>query len=162
MSKTLRKIRERAVATCTFKKPTRTSEEDIDFQLFGVGAYDQSNEGAYIVASSPSDEDSSQNGDTSSISTDSTNATADDLPGPGRLLDKYIYQRGGRVIERFLMRRTMATMHPAIIVHYLSPSPTVWKRVLEGCPPESIISVIELSRGFTVVTGLKSLVQQTQ
>lgn len=30
------------------------------------------------------------------------NATADDLPGPGRLLDKYVYQAWGRKLEHAL------------------------------------------------------------
>ncbi|KAH8104928.1 hypothetical protein DFH11DRAFT_1329643 [Phellopilus nigrolimitatus] len=34
----------------------------------------------------------------------STNATMSDIVGPGRILDKYVYQRGGRLLERAIFR----------------------------------------------------------
>ena len=114
-----------------------------------------------LVQGYSSDEDDGRNRDTSSVSTYSTNATADDLPGPGRLLDKYIYQHGGRIIERFVMRWTMANLHPSHIVRYLSPSPASCKYVLSASYENDIFKV-ENIHGLTVVTGLKSLVEQTQ
>ena len=95
MSKALKKIRDRV--TATFKKRKIHLGEDIGLLWFKDPAYDQPTE-----ALDQSDEDDSRSGSTSSVT--STNATADDLPGPGRLLDKYIYQRGGRIIERFVTK----------------------------------------------------------
>ena len=158
MSKALRKVRKNTIAT--FKKRKPNLAEDIDFLWPGVGAYGQSAGGAYIEAWDP-DEDSGRNEDTSSISTYSTNATADDLPGPGRLLDKYIYQRGGRIIERFVTKWNMATLHPAYIVRYLYPLP-VSRFLTLGEKLETIIFNIETFHGPAVVAGLNSLVQQTQ
>ena len=159
MAKALKKIRERA--RTAFKRRTRTLEEDTGFQWFGVSVYDHLRQGVYIEAWDPSDEDDSRNGDTSSVSTYSTNATADDLPGPGRLLDKYVYQRGGRLLERFVMKWTMASLHPIHIVRYLSPSPTSWVLGLGETFEEATLR-IETSFGLTLIAGLKSLVQQTQ
>ena len=135
--------------------------EDPGLQWFGVSVYDHLSESVYIEAWGPSDEDDSRNGDTSSVSTYSTNATADDLPGPGRLLDKYIYQRGGRIIERFVTKWNMATLHPAYIVRYLYPLP-VSRFLTLGEKLETIILNIETFHGPAVVAGLNSLVQQTQ
>ena len=90
-------------------------------KFFKPSADDHSTTSAYIEAWDQSDEDDNRSGGTSSVT--STNATADDLPGPGRLLDKYIYQRGGRYIERFVTKWNMATLHPAYIVRYLYPLP---------------------------------------
>ena len=157
MSKSLKKIRDRA--TSTFKKRKIHLGEDADFVWFEAPSYDHSTAGAYIEAWDRSDEDDCRSEGTSSVT--STNATADDLPGPGRLLDKYIYQRGGRYIERFVTKWKMSTLHPAHIVRYLSPLPTYYFRTL-GEQLESIIFDIEISYGPTVVAGLKSLVQQTQ
>lgn len=40
----------------------------------------------------------------SSCSLQSGNETVSDLPGPGRLIDKYVYQRGGRALEATIAR----------------------------------------------------------
>ena len=157
MSKALKKIRDRV--TTTFKKRKIHLGEDTDFVWFEAPSYDHSTTSAYIEAWDQSDEDDSRSGGTSSVT--STNATADDLPGPGRLLDKYIYQRGGRYIERFVTNWNMSTLHPAYIVRYLSPLPTIYT-IGFGVQLESIIFNIEAFRGPAVVAGLKSLVQQTQ
>ena len=157
MSKSLKKIRDRA--TSTFKKRKIHLGEDADFVWFEAPSYDHSTAGAYIEARDRSDEDDSRSGGTSSVT--STNATADDLPGPGRIVDKYIYRRGGRIIERFVTKWKMSTLHPAHIVRYLSPLPTYSHRIL-GEQLEAIIFSSETSHGPDVVAGLKSLVQQTQ
>ncbi|EJD05336.1 uncharacterized protein FOMMEDRAFT_152633 [Fomitiporia mediterranea MF3/22] len=34
----------------------------------------------------------------------SSTMTASDLPGPGRILDKYVFTRGGRALERAIAR----------------------------------------------------------
>ena len=159
IAKAMKKIRKRAISA--FRRRSRTLGEDPSFQWFGVSVYDHLSESLYIEAWDPSDEDDSRNGDTSSVSTYSTNATADDLPGPGRLLDKYVYQRGGRLLERFVMKWTMASLHPIHIVRYLSLSPTSWVLGLGETFEEATLR-IETSFGPTLIAGLKSLVQQTQ
>ena len=161
MSQALKKIRGSVIAA--FKTRKINSEEGIDFLLwFGVNTCsDQSTQSAYIEVSDSSDEDGGQNGDTASVSTYSTNATTDDLPGPGRLLDKYIYQRGGRFVERFVMKWKMSTLHPAHIVRYLSPLPTCFA-IDCGVQLENIILRIETTCGSAAVAGIEGLVQQTQ
>lgn len=44
-------------------------------------------------------------------SLESTNETVTDLPGPGRLIDKYVYQRAGRALESAIasLRRKLQT-----------------------------------------------------
>lgn len=53
--------------------------------------------------------------DGASTSSVSTNATAENIPGPGRTLDKYIYQFFGRKIERFANRVSLSRLPPARI-----------------------------------------------
>lgn len=55
-------------------------------------------------------ENGDDDGDTCSILTVSTNATTDNLPGTGRLIDTYLYQFFGRKLERFIFRVSMATL----------------------------------------------------
>ena len=158
MSKSLKKIRERAAAT--FKKRKNNLGEDTGLLWFEDPICDHSTTSAYIEAWDQSDEDVSRSGCTSSVT--STNATADDLPGPGRIVDKYIYRRGGRIIERFVTKWKMSTLHPAYIVRYLSPLPTTFTTGFNVLKLESIIFTIETRHGPAVIAGLKSLVQQTQ
>ena len=47
--------------------------------------------------------------DNHSLSTISTTSTATDLPGPGRIIDKYIYQVVGKMIERCAGRIAMSS-----------------------------------------------------
>ena len=55
--------------------------------------------------------------DTSSISSCSTNATMDNIPGTGRTLDMCFYQPVGRAIEKFALKI-------AIRLNICHPSPT--------------------------------------
>lgn len=62
--------------------------------------------------------------DNCSITSISTTTTADNLPGPGRMIDKYIYQPMGRRFERLAMRFTIASLHPAHIAQYIEAADT--------------------------------------
>ena len=99
--------------------------------------------------------------DALSISSLSTNATMDNNPGPGRLIDTYIYQRLGRKIERFAARINISTLHPSQIVQRLNLKPTPWRTYLDGSTDETIKEV-SLLHGSEVVAGLKCLVKQTR
>ena len=99
--------------------------------------------------------------DALSISSLSTNATMDNNPGPGRLIDTYIYQRLGRKIERFAARINISTLHPSQIVQRLNLRPTPWRTYLDGSTDETIKEV-SLLHGSEVVAGLKCLVRQTR
>lgn len=98
--------------------------------------------------------------DASSVRTYSTNSTVDDNPGTGRLVDKYLYQKGGRKVERliFWVRIKLPNVHPVIISrimysgYYSSRSPTTsLSASMHGFGGEPIL-----------ISGLQNLVRQTQ
>lgn len=103
--------------------------------------------------------------DTVSVSSHSTNSTIDDNIGTGRLMDKYLYQKGGRKLERliFYVRIKMTKLDPAQICQYFessyktSPSSGT-KQTLQEC----VCAIGSLENGYTNLSGLKSLVQQTR
>ena len=81
----------------------RMSEFDI---VPGIGHYNagwNTNYGSAYIE----DED-----DTSSISSCSTNATMDNIPGTGRTIDMCFYQPVGRAIERIALRRRWVYIPP--------------------------------------------------
>lgn len=142
-----------------FKKRTKREDEDAALLRDVVGNYQ-----LYLfptsrsVAFNDNDDD-----DTDSISSFSTMATADNIPGTGRSVDMYFYQPVGRWIETFAMRLTISSLNPAQIFRFLGerikPSPML------GCyfrPLHDVIQVICDKHGSTCVAGLKSLVKQTQ
>lgn len=106
--------------------------------------------------------------DVVSIKSMSSNATADDIPGPGRTIDKYVYQFFGRKIERFANRFSLSRLPPARIAQRLWKDPHWWHGRTDGIQPvNEIIDVIYLADDLpceagAVVAGLKSLVRQTQ
>lgn len=53
--------------------------------------------------------------DAHSISSFSTNSTADDIPGPGRVIDKYVYRPCGKTVEQHLFRMRAPSLPPAHI-----------------------------------------------
>ena len=85
----------------------------------------------------------------------------DDIPGPGRILDKYIYQRGGRVIERFALRLTISSLPPAHIIRYFKLG-THWFDGGEAQPLSQVIESISEQYGPPGVAGLKGLVKQAK
>ena len=111
--------------------------------------------GAYIE-----DED-----DTSSISSFSTNATMDNIPGTGRTLDMCFYQPVGRAIERFALevaiRLNICHPSPAQILRFLGLDPTFWIWIDKDDKPSDVIARISAVKP-TAVPGVLSLVQQSQ
>lgn len=103
--------------------------------------------------------------DAVSISSHSTNSTIDDNVGTGRLMDKYLYQKGGRKLERlmFYVRIKTTKLDPAQICQYfeslykMSTGPGS-ERTLQEC----VYAIGSLENGSTNLSGLKSLVQQTR
>lgn len=112
-------------------------------------------------------EDGDDDGDTWSISTVSTNATMDNNPGTGRIIDICIYQFLGRKIERFANRISISLLSPAEIYRSLrhvsrvvgvpfEPRTLSWAIDRITCWP-----LVCLHPG-ACVAGLKSLVRQSQ
>ena len=110
-----------------------------------------------------------------SASSYSTNATESDIPGTGRTLDKYVYQRVGRKIERLAvkvgMRLNIYQPAPARILHHLIRlSPKAFINLpddLRRGKPKKLSAVLRsvASRerfGKSFVDGLSSLVKQSQ
>ena len=102
--------------------------------------------------------------DTSSISSCSTNAMMDDIPGTGRTIDKYFYQPVGRAIERFAPKITMrfnfGHPSPAQILRFLRLDPSEhW--FYESKKPSDVIDRIS-AEVPSAVPGILSLVHQSQ
>lgn len=102
--------------------------------------------------------------DTRSTLSCSTNATADDNPGTGRLVDKFFFQPVGRSIERLAMRFTISSLNPAQILRYIESDRSFRYFPLVHLPEPLNDAIVTLScqRGLTYIVGLKSLVKQTQ
>ena len=103
--------------------------------------------------------------DTSSISSFSTNATMDNIPGTGRTLDMHFYQPVGRAIEKFALKIVgrLNIYHPstAQILRFLklySPGVVIYQHVKK---PSDVIDNISAFRP-TDARGIVSLVQQSQ
>ena len=111
-------------------------------------------------------ESGGSNDDTSSISSCSTNATMDNIPGPGRAIDMYFYQPVGRAIEKFAlnigMRLNICHPSPAQILHFIIGYKAM---LLFGIGdvkiPSDAITEFSAERP-THLPGLLSLVQQSQ
>ena len=130
--------------------------------MFGLSQYDTGWNATYGTSAYIEDED-----DASSISSCSTNATMDNIPGTGRTIDMRFYQPVGRAIERFAPKITMRFKFnfghpsPAQILHVLQLSPdlTLWRSLTQK--PSDVIAEISAERPSTV-PGILSLVQQSQ
>ena len=127
--------------------------------MFGLVHYDTGWNASYGTSAYIEDED-----DTSSISSFSTNATMDNIPGTGRTLDMCFYQPVGRAIEKFALkiaiRLNICHPSPAQILHFfrLSPSLCWLSRVRR---PSDVIARISAEQP-SAVPGILSLVQQSQ
>ena len=103
--------------------------------------------------------------DTESISSVSTNATMDDIPGTGRTIDKYFYQPVGRAIERFAPKITMrfnfGHPSPAQILRVLQLSPDLVLWLSNAEKPSDLMDSISTDRP-SAVPGILSLVHQSQ
>lgn len=90
----------------------------------------------------------------------------DDIPGPGRIIDKCIYQFLGKKIERFANRISISCLPPHTIVQCL------WINMIhlpndELYPLGPIIGLIQANpnlpcEGSARIAGLKSLVKQAK
>ena len=102
--------------------------------------------------------------DSSSISSCSTNATMDNIPGTGRTLDMCFYQPVGRAIEKLVLkiaiRLNICHPSPAQILRSLRLHPEAYWHG-EASKPSYVIARISARRP-SAVPGILSLVQQSQ
>ena len=128
--------------------------------VFGLSQYDTGWNASHGTSAYIEDED-----DASSISSCSTNATMDNIPGTGRTLDMCFYQPVGRAIEKFALkiaiRLNICHPSPAQILCVLGlPSlHELWLFV--GKKPRDVIADISAEEP-SIVPGILSLVQQSQ
>ena len=108
------------------KDLNRMSEFD---DMFGLVHYDTGWNASYGTSAYIEDKD-----DTSSISSFSTNATMDNIPGTGRTLDMCFYQPVGRAIEKFALKI-------AIRLNICHPSPAQILRFFRLFDLYNILSV---------------------
>ena len=135
------------------KDLSRMAEFD---DMFGLVHYDTGWNTSYGTGAYIEDEN-----DTSSISSCSTNATMDNIPGTGRTIDMYLFQPVGRAIEKFALkiaiRLNICHPSPAQILRFFQLSPgTPWNGKVKK--PSDVIACIPA----THVPGILSLVQQSQ
>lgn len=93
----------------------------------------------------------------------STNSTVDDNPGIGRLFDNYLYQRGGRKVERliFWVRIRLPNVHPALISRILDDG--YYGQHGFRSPTTSLSAAMDHLGGKPVlISVLQNLVRQTQ
>ena len=127
--------------------------------MYGLIYYDTGWNASYGTSAYIEDED-----DTSSISSFSTNATMDNIPGTGRTIDMRFYQPVGRAIEKFALkiaiRLNICHPSPTQILRFFGLSPDVYWRG-EVRKPSDAIARISAERP-THARGILSLVQQSQ
>ena len=128
--------------------------------VFGLSQYDTGWNASHGTNAYIEDED-----DASSISSCSTNATMDNIPGTGRTLDMCFYQPVGRAIERFALkvaiRLNICHPSPAQILRFLELSPTPYYWFSECKKPSDVIAEISAEQP-SAVSGILSLVHQSQ
>ena len=109
--------------------------------VFGLSQYDTGWNAIHGTSAYIEDEDG-----TSSISSCSTNATMDNIPGTGRTLDMCFYQPVGRAIEKFALkiaiRLNICHPSPAQILRFLrlSPEHSLYRNVVKM--PSDVIDAI--------------------
>ena len=127
--------------------------------MFCLSQYDTGWNASYGTSAYIEDVD-----DTSSISSFSTNATMDNIPGTGRTIDMRFYQPVGRAIEKFALkiatRLNFCHPSPAQILRFLQLSPGLLEYDAVEKPSDIIarISAVDPS----AVPGILSLVEQSQ
>ena len=130
--------------------------------MFGLNHYDTGWNASYGTSAYIEDVD-----DTSSISSCSTNATMDNIPGTGRTLDMYFYQPVGRAIEKFALkiaiRLNICHPSPAQILRFFRLSSRYSESTLidEVKKPSDVIAEMS-AKEPSAVPGILSLVQQSQ
>lgn len=91
-------------------------------------------------------------------------ATMDDNPGPGRLLDKYVYQVIGKCIEKCAGRIALRSLTADVIVRrIMSVKEHHWVYTDFPMPIASCVAyLMNGSYGKDVVEGYRRLVVQTR
>lgn len=97
--------------------------------------------------------------DASSVMSYSTTSTVDDNPGTGRLVDKYLYQKGGRKVQKLIpwVRIKLPNVHPVLISRTLGN-----KYFLLRSNQNYPLSFAIFMTDRAVFRGLQNLVRQTQ
>ena len=127
--------------------------------VFGLSQYDTGWSASHGTNAYIEDED-----DTSSISSCSTNATMDNIPGTGRTIDMCFYQPVGRAIEKFALkiaiRLNICHPSPAQILRFFRLAQgELWDRRVRK--PSDVIADISAEEP-SAVPGILSLVAQSQ
>ena len=128
--------------------------------MLGLNHYVAGWNASYGISAYIEDED-----DAGSISSCSTNATMDNIPGTGRTIDMCFYQPVGRAIEKFALkiaiRLNICPPSPAQILCFFRLSPYMWweSEVMEK--PSDVIARISAEQPMHA-RGILSLVQQSQ
>ena len=128
--------------------------------MFGLNQYNTRWNASYRTSAYIEDED-----DASSISSCSTNATMDNIPGTGRTLDMCFYQPVGRAIEKFALkiaiRLNICHPSPAQILPFFRLSTTYELPLGEAMKPSDVIVLIA-AEAPSAVPGILRLVHQSQ
>lgn len=97
-----------------------------------------------------------------SVSSFSTNATMDNIPGPGRMLDK-VYQILGRKVEWGIFSTSISSLHPNRILQFLYDyDEPYWFHAANALPLEDALAEVYNEKGSAAVAGLRSLMRQAQ
>ena len=129
--------------------------------VFGLSQYDTGWNASHGTNAYIEDED-----DASSISSCSTNATMDNIPGTGRTLDMCFYQPVGRAIERFALevaiRLNICHPSPAQIFRFLGLYFSTFDLWVSTVRKTSDVIADISAEEPSAVPGILSLVQQSQ
>lgn len=152
-----------------FKYPSQSPDKDRKYVEGNWGFYDASF-GRLRLADAHMEDGHKEEEDTSdscSVSSFSTNATTDNIPGPGRMLDKF-YQHLGRKLERCILQFSISSLHPNRIMQCLWNDNFGW-HYSDRDPLQVILGRIRGEKrqmgpvgGLEAIAGLESLVRQTQ
>lgn len=153
------KLKPKKILSRVLRGKSRKRKDAVDYLSSGFEHY------LLGLDSQPSIGSDNDDTDGRSITSFSTTATADNLPGTGRIIDTYIYQPVGRRIERLAMRVTISSLHPAHIAQYIEANYTYFNYMLNDMTPLNNATAkfcIWHYNGSTIIAGMKSLVKQTQ
>lgn len=118
-----------------------------------------------LAFSTPDDSEESIYECISAVRSDSsltTNATMDNIPGPGRMLDK-LYHYLGEKVERGIFFTSVSTLHPITILQNLYDYDEAdWFDIAEAPSLEDAITEVYDQKGSAAVAGLRSLVHQAE
>ena len=172
MKSLLKKLERKSNSETTFRKRrifnrpkfiARDLRLLVDFEKI-TAIWLHSDDSVFIVEAS-GDERIDAGSATESISSISTNATMDNIPGTGRTIDMHFYQPVGRVIERFAlnigMRLNICHPSPAHILRFIESPESGWLMFGSVEKLSEVIDRISAKRP-TAVSGILSLVQQSQ